>query len=175
MRQFALALNRGIAKGLMFAACAVMLAMVLHIVADVVMRFGFNRPFAGTIEIVSTWYMVALAFLPLAYVQWRREHLIVEMATHTLSPATLRAFDSVVYIVCIGVLAIYIVQVTDTALFQTRLGEAMETAWFDIIVWPTRWFLPIGLGAMGLCMIVQVLTGMRPPEDEQDPTHAGVE
>lgn len=175
MRRSALALNRGLAKGLMFVACATMVIMVLHIVADVFMRYTFNRPFAGTIEIVSTWYMVALAFLPLAYVQWRREHLIVELATHTLSSATLRVFDSVVYIVCIGVLVVYITQVTDTAMFQTGRGEAMETAWFDVIVWPTRWFLPVGLGAMGICMIVQVLTGMRPPEEEQDPTHAGVE
>src|SRR3546814_20205192 len=71
------ALNDRLAKALMFLSCAIMLAMVLHIVADVMARYLFNQPLAGTIEVVSNWYMVGVAFLPLAYVQWHREHLIV--------------------------------------------------------------------------------------------------
>src|SRR3546814_9847490 len=43
------------------------------------------QPLAGTIEVVSNWYMVGVAFLPLAYVQWHREHLIVELFTQNSS------------------------------------------------------------------------------------------
>lgn len=160
------ALNGGLAKGLMFISCAIVLAMVLHIVADVLLRFLLNQPLAGTIEIVSTWYMVALAFLPLGYVQWRREHLIVEIFTQHFSARAIRFIDGIVYLICVGVLLVYIWQVTITAIDKTRLGESAETAWFDISVWPTRWFLPIGLGAMAICMLVQVVRGMQRPESE---------
>ena len=43
--------------------------MMLHITADVVGKFVFNRPLPGTIPIVSQYYMVIAAFLPLAMVE----------------------------------------------------------------------------------------------------------
>src|SRR3546814_16577296 len=89
------ALNDRLAKALMFLSCAIMLAMVLHIVADVMARYLFNQPLAGTIEVVSNWYMVGVAFLPLAYVQWHREHLIVELFTQNSSARTLRLMDGI--------------------------------------------------------------------------------
>lgn len=157
--------NRSLAKGLMFLSSLIMVAMVLHIVVDITLRFLFNVSISGTIEIVSNWYMVAVAFLPLAYVQLRREHLIVEVFTQSASRRTLLWIDSIVYAICIGVLILYIVQVTDTAIAKTEIAETVETPWFQVPVWPTRWFLPIGLGAMALCMLAQVLTGMRSEPD----------
>ena len=44
------------------AGCAVIL-MMLHINLDVAMRYIFSAPFANTIEIVSTYYIVAIVFL----------------------------------------------------------------------------------------------------------------
>jgi len=155
------AVSGALAKALMFLASVVMLLMVLHIVADVVLRQFFNSPLPGTIEIVSNWYMVALAFLPLAYVQLHREHLMVEVFTRDVSPRVLRRIDLVVQIACIALLALYIAQVANAALAKTELREALEGTWFDIPVWPTRWFLPIGLAAMALCILAQLLGAMR--------------
>ena len=166
------AVSSALGKALMFLSSAVMLLMVFHIVADAVLRHFFNSPLPGTIEIVSNWYMVALAFLPLGYVQLHREHLMVEVFTKEISPRVLRLIDAVVQVVCLALLGLYITQVVIAALAKTELREALEATWFDIPVWPTRWFLPIGLGVMALCILAQLLDALRrrPRTPDQEPS-----
>ena len=42
--------------------------MMVHITVDVISRYVFNYPLPGTITVVSNFYMVLVAFLPLAFV-----------------------------------------------------------------------------------------------------------
>ena len=44
-----------------------LVAMMVHVTADVVLKITLNWPVAGTLEIVSYVYMVACTFLPLAH------------------------------------------------------------------------------------------------------------
>src|SRR5690606_21040729 len=54
-------------------------AMMLHVCADVTGRYFFNHPLVGTTEIVSGWYMVAVAFLPWAYLARTDNHIVAEL------------------------------------------------------------------------------------------------
>ena len=58
--------------------------MAVHVIVDVLARYSFNQPLPGTIEIVSLYYMVAVIFLPVAYVQMRRQHIVVTQFTDWL-------------------------------------------------------------------------------------------
>lgn len=153
---------------LMFVACVLIVVMAVHVTADVLMKYLFNRPIVGTLEFVSSYYMVVVSFAPLAYAQWHRDHLIVELATQGLSKRTIRIIDGVVYIGCIALLTLYIWHTTLAAIEKTRLGESWQTGFYELPVWPTRWLLPISLAAMGLCMIVQVATGFREEADRPE-------
>ena len=62
------ALDR-IADLLLIAGCAVTLAMMLHVTADVLGKVLFNHPINRTLEVVTYYYMVGCVFLPLAMVQ----------------------------------------------------------------------------------------------------------
>ncbi len=53
-------------------AAAGALVMMLHICAEVVSRNLFGAPIPATVEIVSQYYMVVPAFLPLALLERRR-------------------------------------------------------------------------------------------------------
>jgi TRAP-type C4-dicarboxylate transport system permease small subunit len=44
-------------------------ALMLHVFADVVLRNVSNKPIPATYEIVTNYYMIALAFIPLAWVE----------------------------------------------------------------------------------------------------------
>ncbi|WP_416391404.1 TRAP transporter small permease [Alloalcanivorax xenomutans] len=46
--------------------------MMLHVTADVVGRFVFGTPIPGTITIVSHYYMIVAAFVPLAYAEQKK-------------------------------------------------------------------------------------------------------
>ena len=58
-----------LATWLMYMGGIGIVAMMLNVVADVTMRTVLNVALPGTIELVSSWYMVAFAFLPLAHIQ----------------------------------------------------------------------------------------------------------
>ena len=78
-------------EGLAVAGGVALVLMMLHIVADVATKYLFNDPIDGTTEIVAAYYMVAVVFMPLAYVTFAEGHLIVELFTSRMSGRPLAA------------------------------------------------------------------------------------
>ena len=58
--------------------------MMLHVTADVVARFLFGTPIPGTITVVSHYYMIVAAFVPLAFAEQKEGHISVEVVTERL-------------------------------------------------------------------------------------------
>ena len=52
--------------------------MMMHVTVDAAGRTLFNHPFAGTTEIVSAYYMVAVAYLPWAWIARNDQHIVAE-------------------------------------------------------------------------------------------------
>src|SRR5699024_9936340 len=61
------------------------LLMMLHIMADIGFRAIADVGLEGTVETVTYWYMVALAFLPVASLEARQQHLRVTLLADRLS------------------------------------------------------------------------------------------
>lgn len=135
--------------------------MLLHVGADVAGKYLFNRPVPGTIHVVAWYYMVAVAFLPIAYVQIRREHLMVELFTMNLS-ATARAWIDLFVASCgalySGLLA-YLVLLD--AMKATARREYLDVSLFDLVVWPARWILPVSFALTALVFLLQVVSDLR--------------
>jgi TRAP-type C4-dicarboxylate transport system permease small subunit len=142
-----------LAVGLTILACLVCLMMMLHVTADVIGRTVFNRPLNGTTEIVSAWYMVALAFLPLGWITRERGHIIVELFTGRMSAANLDRLDLAVAIVSFGYMALFIWQAVVVALDKTAIAEAWEAATGFVPIWPSRWVVVIGSVLMAVYLI----------------------
>ena len=143
-------------KSGLYLAMFLAFLMALHVSAEIVMRRFFHYPLPGTIEIVSYFYMVAVSFLPLGYAQAANEHVSAD-AFVTVIPRPLRPYTdwlgkALSVIVCLVLLW----ATTEMAIQQTRLGEAVQSAYFDIPVWWTRWLVPLGLLSMVLVMLGQM-------------------
>src|SRR6056297_1168181 len=86
--------------GAVTAACIVMLLMMAHITLDVGVRYFANGQIVGTLEWVSFYYMVALVFLALGYVEMRNENirvdLFVQMMPHCVQ------FALYIFACCLG-------------------------------------------------------------------------
>ncbi|MFD0390887.1 TRAP transporter small permease [Tistrella bauzanensis] len=83
------ALGRGLSRLIHFTTVLGVLAvtlMMLHITIDVVVRNIFGITLPGTIAAVSNFYMLVVAFLPLAYAEEADKHISVEVVTE-LMPA----------------------------------------------------------------------------------------
>lgn len=129
--------------------------MCLHICIEVIANWFFGTPIEGTVEIVTRCYMVGVAFLPLAYIQRRNEHIKADIFTRKLpyqAQLLIDIFISILMVVMCALLGWY--GYVD-ALSAAASNEAIELLHVSIPSWPTRWFVPFGFGSM---MIVAVLT-----------------
>jgi TRAP-type C4-dicarboxylate transport system permease small subunit len=131
--------------------------MAVHVALDVTLRYAFNAPLPGTVSFVSYYYMVAVIFAPLAFVQSKREHFFAEIVTRHWSERTVRFLDTVCLIVTALVLFFLMWRTGAYALTFTKARAAVETGFFTIPTWPSRWFVPIGLGLMGFYATLQAM------------------
>lgn len=134
------------ARLLAAAAGIVMLVMMLHICADVVGRYLFDSPLPGTLEIASGYELSAIVFLPLAYVTLRREHISAELFTNRLAPRSRAGLDLVICLLAIAYVGLLTWQTAISAISSTESGEVWETANDLLVIWPSRWLLPLAFG-----------------------------
>ena len=136
------------------------LLMMLHVGADVTGRTVFNRPLQGTTEIVGGWYMVAIAFMPWAWLESRNNHIVAGMFEQFGAPKFNFWLNVFVKIVTLLFLVVFVWQTWVAAVMQTRAGEVWEAAGDFIPVWPSRWVLPISGILMGLHMVLRLVADL---------------
>ena len=130
---------------------AVILMMIL-INLDVFGSNLFQKPLKGTLEIVSTYLMVAVSFLPLMKVEYENSHVSVDLLARFLEPSTrlrLTAFSCLIT-------ALFFAAMTyagwNIAVKKFNVGEYAMGARF-LPVWPARFMVPLGAGAMAIFLV----------------------
>ena len=142
------AVDRGIGvavtAGAWLGAFAVV-ALMLHIIADVFLRYFFNSPLPATIEIVSYWWMILVVFPGLAFTQRRKEHVDVTLLTELMpdkQQAGLRIAARLITMLTVGALGWF---GWLAALEQWHRGEIAMGS-ITILIWPMRFMVPLGMG-----------------------------
>ncbi len=130
--------------------------MMGHITLDVAGRAP-GVPIEGTPEIVSGYYMIAVAYFPWAMVARRDDHIMVELFTQKMSPQTLFWIDTVVKMLTAIYVAIFTWQTWRRAFEQMEAREAMQVGATYMIVWPSRYFLPVAGFFMVLYLVLRVI------------------
>ena len=143
------------------------LLMMLHVTADVTGRFAFSRPIEGTTETVAAYYMVAIAYLPWAWIARHDRHIVAGIFTRIGS----RRFD---FWVEIGVkilttlyVSVFVYRTFLAALDRTRSGEVWLAGTKYLPVWPCRWMLPVSGALMVLYLVLRVASDIAagPPRE----------
>ncbi len=150
-----------LADALAVGAGIAMVLMMGHIVADVAWKYALNDPIDGTTEVVAAYYMTAIVFLPFAYVALAGEHLDVILFTQRLSGRPLKVLTLFGLLATVLYLGFICYHGVIEAIRRTAEGEAWETSVKLLGVWPGRWLLPLGMGAMGLCVVAMLLRAWR--------------
>jgi len=167
-------ISEGLGRVFAIAAGLAITLMMVHIVVDVSMKHFLNDPIDGTTEIVAAYYMVATVFLPLAYVTSKEGHLVVELFTVRMSGRRLDLLTAFTGMVTLAYLLFVIYFTVEEAILRTRDGEAWETSVELVAVWPSRWLLPLGLGAMALVVLRQSIGRFRDGIRPDHPASPGI-
>jgi TRAP-type C4-dicarboxylate transport system permease small subunit len=87
------------------AASAILLAMMLITVVDVVARYVFSRPLRGAFEVTELMLLV-LIFAGLPLVSFTDEHAVMDFVDRVLGPRALRGVTGLVHAVSAGFMAL---------------------------------------------------------------------
>ncbi|MBK0327879.1 TRAP transporter small permease [Rhodobacteraceae bacterium F11138] len=154
--QFLLGVIRWLNIGTATAACIVMLLMMAHITLDIGVRYFVNGQIVGTLEWVSFYYMVALVFLALGYVEYKNENIRVDLFAQMM-PKTMQLvlyiFACLLGLIFFGML--FWQSLIDAIRATGRAEEAMSN--FRFYIWPARWALPIGFAGALLAVLANLL------------------
>jgi TRAP-type C4-dicarboxylate transport system permease small subunit len=131
--------------------------MMVHVSADVAARTLLNSPIEGTTETAAAYYMVAVAYLPWAWLARKDAHIRVEMFTSYASPRFIEWLDIVVKMAAVVYLSAFIWRSTVRAIDQMRAGEVWQAGTSYISIWPSRWVLPVAGGLMALYLVLRII------------------
>ncbi len=151
-----------LAKILGYIGALAVVAMMLHICLDVILRNLFRHSMDTVPEIVARYYMTGLAFLPLGWLELRRDMISVELLDFTLNRTTRRLSD--IAVLTVATLAYGLLAWTNwqQALSETRSGTLVEIATYQMPVWHSYYFAPVGFTLACLCCLILVLGGLFP-------------
>jgi len=152
-------LGRTVDATTLIGAAAVAL-MMLHITIDVVSKYVFATPMPGTITVVSNYYMIVVAFLPLAYAERANGHIAVEVLVEHFPNGVQYALNLFAMTFTCVVFAMLTFQGTKEALGDLSAGTFMIEQDIKLLIWPARFLLPVGCGLMTLVVATKIVIAL---------------
>lgn len=148
---------RGIDRAIIAVAAIALVAMMLHISIDASSSLLLNAPIEMTSAIVTEYYMVAVAFLPLAAGEYRGAHISVDLFVNKLAPVLRRWFDVMVLALCMAVYLVLAIQAWQQAMEKFATKAFLLEQSTQMSVWPSYFILPVGFGLIALLIGLKLL------------------
>tara|TARA_Y100000815_G_scaffold266202_1_gene284138 strand:+ start:205 stop:714 length:510 start_codon:yes stop_codon:yes gene_type:complete len=152
---------RLLARAFAFGGALGLVAMMLHVNVDVVGKALFDMPAPATLEVVSYYYMAAVAMLPLAAMERKGGLVHVDLLYQHLPDGVRRGL----LVATLALSAMYCAGISwaawEPAVKAWRVGAYTGTT-VTVATWPTR-FLPVAgfalIAVMLLAQAVAVILG----------------
>lgn len=142
---------------LAFVGAIGVVVMMIHVCADIVARLFTGASLPATVEIVSHYYMVLVAFLPLAWVERNNGMISVELIDFMLTPTLMRISDAVVAALGAAIYAVMAYATWITAVDNHQTGTFVIALQHKIITWPGYFLPPVGFALAGIIMVVRFI------------------
>ena len=149
---------------LALASGGVLLLLMAYTVVDVVLRYGFNRPFSGSLEFTE-FAMVLIVFLAIAYTGWTGGHIAVDLFEKALDRPALRFLPTVISLAGALLFAVIAWQVTlETTATLPQVSNMLRWPHY-----PFRFTVAFGSAMFALVLLVQGVMALarRPHRDTQ--------
>lgn len=134
----------------------VLLLMMLGTVADVVMRYVFNAPFRGSLELTE-FAMSLIVFLAMAHCGWTGGHIAVDLLERWLDRPWLRFLPALLSIIGAALFAVMTYQVAVEALATTSKVSNM----MRIPHYPFKLAVAFGAAMFSLTLLLEAIKAMR--------------
>ncbi len=138
-------------------------AMMFHICIDVVLRDFFRISLVTTPEVVARYYMVIVAFLPLAWLERQNGMISVELLEWALGPRARQVSDILVALLSALIYGVLAWATTRSALQHFSVGTFVEFTDYKMPVWHSFLLPPLGFVlAAAVCLLKAVEFAVNP-------------
>lgn len=140
----------------LWIAGAALLLMMLHITVDVVANLVLRAPVALTNAAVTQYYMIAVAYLPLAAAEYRGSHISVDLVVNWMSERVRRLLAHVVQAVALLIYAGLGLQALQLALEKLGRNSFLMEQTTRVTTWPSYFIIPAGFWLVALLLAVRL-------------------
>lgn len=147
----------GIDRAILTLAAIMLVVMMLHISLDVLANLLLNSPIPLTSAFVTQYYMIAVAFLPLAAGEYRGAHISVDLFVNRLAAAPRRWLDLAVLALCLAVYLMLASQSWQQATEKFASNSFILEQTTRLSIWPSYFVLPVAFGLTALLIALKVL------------------
>jgi TRAP-type C4-dicarboxylate transport system permease small subunit len=143
-------------RALALLSGAILLLLMFYTVLDVVLRYAFNKPFAGSLE-VTEFAMSVIVFLAIAYCGWTGGHIAVDLFEKWLDRPGMRFLPAALSFVGAALFALIAWRVTvETIATFAQVSNMLRMPHF-----PFRFTVAFGSAMFALVMAVQGVAALR--------------
>jgi TRAP-type C4-dicarboxylate transport system permease small subunit len=140
-------------RGIALLGGAALMILMFYTVLDVTMRYGFNKPFSGSLEFTE-FSMTVIVFLGLAYCGWTGGHVAVDILEQPLEHPSLRWVPAVLTLISAVLFAVIAYESA-----KQGLGNMQRIS--NMMRWPHFPFLLNVAFGSALFAIVLFIQGIR--------------
>ncbi|WP_370319060.1 TRAP transporter small permease [Oricola sp.] len=143
------------------------IALMIHVVIDVALRNTTNTPVPATYEIVTNYYMIALAFIPLAWVERGGGMVQVEVIEPFLSERARDWSDRLVALISTVIYGALTWVTLLTAMKNLKTGTFVMAQNIPVPTWPAYYLLPLGFALAALITLLRVFEPRKPQTEAE--------
>ncbi len=147
----------GLSRSINGVGVVLLLAIMLLLVVEVILRRFFNRPFTGTFELVQ-FMLLTIVYLGTAYTATKKAHIAVDLVVSKLSLKAQTVIDTVTLFMSFGLIALMtwrnILRARDLWL-QNETSVLLSVPFF-----PFYYLLAFGCGVLSLVLLVQFIESL---------------
>ena len=137
-----------------YVAGVALLAILFLTVADITLRYLFNAPVAGTVEVTSA-VLVVIVFLGLAYSEDLGDHITVDLLYERVGPRTKTVLNYFAWALSVIVLGLMAFQLYHFALRQQESGA--QTPVLEWPIWPFAMVAAFGSALYAVAVFVKII------------------
>lgn len=151
-----------VSRALMALAILAGAAMMIHVTLDVAARTLFHAPFRQTNQTVAAYYMIAVAFLPIAWLGRHDDHISADIFTERLGRRARHGLTVFTTLLFMAYIAVFTWQGWVSAGRYWTQGEVREISGGYMLVWPGRYMLPLAGACLFLCLTMRLVRQFLP-------------
>jgi len=140
-----------------------MVALMFLIVADVCLRYLFNRPIASSNELVM-FLMAVVVFSALSYTETVDGHVIIDLVVSRLPRRAKTALRAITSIISLALFALIAQQNIVRA--KALQAEGLTSSILHVPVYPFYLFAAFGCALLCVVLLIHVLVSLIPKGEE---------